>query len=376
MRTYGAHGGEQQLSQYFSSDPRGAVAEAFAFVYRDPECARLFAARSPALEQIDLWDQPLRTGRGWAELLTLVPRLPILQARLFLLVRLRRMELVVAHGFQAALVVWPVALIFRRIRWVYVHRITKSKRGGNFLFRLLYMPFHAVAGNSCAVTASLVPFVSARRLFTLENGLDWRRFEARAVDDLVAPLPEAAGPVIVSVGRLLPHKGQALLIEAFGRLAGRHPGAALWIIGDGPEAESLRADVARSPAAARISMLGARSDVPAVLSLARIFAHASSWEGMSNAVLEGMAAGLPSVVADAPGVSECHQNDVTGMIVARNVEALTAGIDRLLADSDLCTRMGAAARARVRECYSIEANRRRYLELFGRMTGRKLCVES
>jgi len=376
MRTYGAHGGEQQMAQYFACEPRGGVAEAFAFVYRDPECARLFATRAPALEQIDLWGQPLRTGRAWAELLTLVPRLPILQARLFLMVRLRRMELVVTHGFQAALVVWPVAMIFRRIRWVYVHRITKSKRGGNFLFRLLYMPFHAVAGNSCAVTASLVSFVSARRLFTLENGLDWRRFEARAVAGLVAPLPEAAGPVIVSVGRLLPHKGQALLIEAFGRLAGRHPGAALWIIGEGPERDELHARAAASPAAARVIFLGTRSDVPAVLARANIFTHASSWEGMSNAVLEGMAAGLPSVVAAAPGVIECHLNEITGMIVARNAEALTAGLEHLLANPELCTRMGAAARARVREHYSMETNRRRYLELFGRITGRELCVES
>ena len=376
MRTYGTHGGEQQLSQYFGAEPRGRLREAFMFLYRDDECARLFRSRAPALEQSTLWSLPLKPRGAWAEFARPILKLPLLQARFIRFVRRAGAGVCVVHGFQAAVVAWPVAVFHRKIHWVYVHRITKSKRGGNFLFRLLYMPFHAVAGNSCAVTASLVPFVSARRLFTLENGLDWRRFEARAVDDLVAPLPEAAGPVIVSVGRLLPHKGQALLIEAFGRLAGRHPGAALWIIGDGPEAESLRADVARSPAAARISMLGARSDVPAVLSLARIFAHASSWEGMSNAVLEGMAAGLPSVVADAPGVSECHQNDVTGMIVARNVEALTAGIDRLLADSDLCTRMGAAARARVRECYSIEANRRRYLELFGRMTGRKLCVES
>ena len=131
-----------------------------------------------------------------------------------------------------------------------------------------------------------------------------------------------------------------------------------------------------SAAADRICFFGRRSDVPAILARASIFTHASPLEGMSNAVLEGMAAGLPSVVAAAPGVSECHLNEITGMIVARNVEALAAGLEHLLANPELCARMGAAARARVREHYSMETNRRQYLELFGRITGRELCVES
>jgi len=46
MRTYGAHGGEQQLSQYFGAEPRGEVEEVFTFVYRDEVCATLFEARA------------------------------------------------------------------------------------------------------------------------------------------------------------------------------------------------------------------------------------------------------------------------------------------------------------------------------------------
>lgn len=376
MRTYGAHGGEQQLSQYFGAEPAGGVRETFAFLYHDPVCSRLFAERAPGLEQVALLSRDLPTTGAWRELATLLPRLPLLQARFLGLIRRRRPAVCMVHGFQAALVAWPAAVLCRGTAWGYVHRITKAKSGVGAVFRLLYAPFRAVCGNSRAVTDSLAPYTSAERLVTLDNGLDWRRFETRAAAAPAAVLPAAEGPVIVSVGRLLPHKGQAMLVDAFAGIAGRHPAASLWIVGDGSEAAALRAHVAARGLENRVHLLGRREDVPAVLARATIFANASSWEGMSNAVLEGMAAGLPSVVADAPGVTECHADGVTGLVVRRDVEALAAGLDRLLSDADLRARMGAAAREHVRTRYSMEANRQRYLDLFDQLAGRRACAAS
>ncbi|EKV25909.1 glycosyl transferase, group 1 [Caenispirillum salinarum AK4] len=167
-----------------------------------------------------------------------------------------------------------------------------------------------------------------------------------------------------------------MLIDAFAQVADRFPAAALWIAGDGPEAEALKAHVQARNLEGRVHLLGRRNDVPAVLAAADVFANASSWEGMSNAVLEGMAAGLPAVVADAPGVTECHEDGVTGLVVRRDARALADGLARLLADADLRARMGAAARERVRTCYSMEANRQRYLDLFDKLTGRTSCAVS
>jgi glycosyltransferase involved in cell wall biosynthesis len=280
------------------------------------------------------------------------------------------------HGFQGALVAWPAAILCRDVRWGYVHRITKSATGSNPLFRLIYRPFVAMAGNSRAVTASLAPLTTSDRLVTLDNGLDLRRFEVRAAAGVEAPLPLSNGPVLAAVGRLLPHKGQSILIDAFDRIADSFGDASLWIVGDGTEMENLRRRAAASPAAGRIHLLGRREDVPALLARADVFVNASSWEGMSNAVLEGMAAGLPAVVADAPGVTECHIDGVTGFVVARDADSLAASIARLLSDPELRQRMGTAARAHARERYSMEASRLRYLALFGRMTGRVVCAES
>ena len=376
LRTYGAHGGEQQLSQYFGAEPRGDVSDTFVFVYSDRECSKLFARRAPGLDQVELFPAAVATGAAWLELAKLLPLLLFLQLRFFNLIRRRRPPVCIVHGFQGALVAWPAAMVFRKTRWAYVHRITKSAMGSNVLFRLIYRPFDFLAGNSTAVTASLAPLAQSSRLTTLENGLDWRAFEARAKAGMSSPVHKTSGPVIVSVGRLLPHKGQAMIIDAFEMIADKFAEAELWIIGNGVEFDKLGTRAAASHAAKRIHLLGRREDVPAVLMQADIFVNASTWEGMSNAVLEGMAAGLPSVVADAPGVTECHVDEVTGFVVQHNAQELAAGITRLLDDPGLSQRMGDAARLHVHTQYSMEACRKRYLALFGRLTGRNVCAES
>ena len=376
MRTYGAHGGEQQLSQYFGADPRGDVSETFVFVYRDTECSKLFARRAPGLDQVELFPVAVATGAAWCEFVKLLPLLLFLQLRFFSLILRRRPAVCVVHGFQGALVAWPAAMAFRKTRWVYVHRITKSAMGSNRLFRLIYRPFDFLAGNSKAVTASLAPLTGSSRLITLDNGLDWRAFEARAKAGIFSPVHKTSGTVIVSVGRLLPHKGQAMIIDAFDMISNKFAKAELWIVGNGVEFEKLGTRAAASHAAKRIYLLGRREDVPSVLMQADIFVNASIWEGMSNAVLEGMAAGLPSVVVDAPGVTECHVDGITGFVVKYNLQELATGIAKLLEDPGLSQRMGDAALLHVHTQYSMEACRKRYLALFGRLTGRNVCVES
>lgn len=374
MRTYGSHGGEQQLSQYFGAQPHGEIQETFAFVYRDDECAELFRSRALGLVMLNLIPWPVGTGGAWRELFFMLPMLPWLFFRFAWALARHRPEVCVVHGFQAALVVWPSAVLFRRLRWIYVHRIAKSSIGRNRLFRMIYRPYDVVAGNSQAVTASLSSLVEPSRLQALDNGLDLQKFDARA-DLLLAPVPEKKGIVLGVVGRLLPHKGQTFLIEVLERLEAKYSDVTLWIVGDGSDMETLRYRGADLITAGRIHFLGRREDVPAVLQFMDIFVNASSWEGMSNAVLEGMAASLPSVVVDAPGVTECHVQGVTGFIVKRDAEEFALVLSRLLGDANGRKHMGAAARARVKEYYSIEASRKRYLKTFKRLTGRAVCAE-
>jgi glycosyltransferase involved in cell wall biosynthesis len=367
MRTYGPHGGEQQLSQLFGANRCAQIEEIFVFVLRDPDCAALFVQCAPQLAQLSLWPRSQPTGSAWYEFLRLVPRLPLLQWRFWRLLGRLGSEVCVVHGFQAALVAWPAACLRRRIGWAYVHRTTKESSRFGLIFRGLYRPFQVVAGNSRAVMRSLAPYARPDQLVALDNGIDLEKFDCHRQEPLTLAVPQAQGPVLIAVGRLLPSKGQELVVDALALLLPDHPRLMLWIVGEGGARKSLERRMAAQGLQAHVALLGQRSDVPALLRRATVFVNASALEGMSNAVLEGMAAGLPSVVADAPGVSECHVPDVTGLVVNRDPQSLARGVAQLLADPARAQVMGLEARRRVEAVYSIEANRQRYDALYERL---------
>lgn len=363
LRTYGVHGGERQLAQLFRV-PKEGYRECFLFLYRDPDCETLYR-QIGHLVLARLWPFPVRPRYSpWLELVLLLPILPILQAKLIWFLVRNRCRACVVHGFQAALVAWPAAWIFRGIGFAYIHRITKSTAGRNPVFRTIYTPFRVAAGVSRAVTDSLAGLVKPDRLLSLENGIDWR-----AVGDRAEQCRRERGPrtVISTVGRLLPHKGHDLILTGFAEVLAKHVECELWIIGDGTTLSGLKALAAHLGIVEHVRFVGRSEDVPCLLGESHIYVHASEIEGMSNAVLEAMAAGLPSVVMDAPGVTECHVNGETGFVVPRSARALAEKIAELIEQPGLRDRLGAAARERVQRVYSIEANRTRYVELYRRL---------
>ncbi|MBR29842.1 MAG: hypothetical protein CMN77_00915 [Spirochaetaceae bacterium] len=367
MRTYGVHGGEQQLSQLFGANKNPTFKECFCFVFKDSSCEGLFSQRAPELETRVLTQREQKTGTAWPELYQLLPRLPILQFRLWRLLRGSNFDACIVHGFQAALVAWPLAFFMRNLPFVYVHRATKESTRWDSVFRVLYRPFKFVAGNSDAVMQSLAKYTQSEKLLTLNNGIDLHRFDERSKQRTEGLEAEVGGMTLIAVGRLIPHKGQSLLIQSMIKLAAEYPRLSLWIVGDGVERQNLSRLIKEARLHSRVILLGQRSDVPSLLNSAHIFVNASDREGMSNAVLEGMAASLPSVVADAPGVSECHISGVTGLVVDRTPDGLVKGIRALLEDKKMAREMGRAARTRVEEMYSIEANRNAFYELYKRL---------
>jgi len=153
----------------------------------------------------------------------------------------------VVHGFQAALIAWPTALLLRKTKWIYMHRITKARTKAALVFKVLYWPFHVVAGNSQSVARSLAPLTSGSKLLTLDNGINLERFDRSAIVGDMNELPCDTRKVIVSVGRLLPQKGQSMLIDAFDLVAARYEDVSLLIIGDGPMRKHLQEQISDSP---------------------------------------------------------------------------------------------------------------------------------
>lgn len=164
----------------------------------------------------------------------------------------------------------------------------------------------------------------------------------------------AAGKRVGSVGRLVREKNYPLLIRAVAGI----PGAELVLVGDGP----LRGELTGA------QLLGARADIPELLGGFDVFAMSSSTEGMSIALLEAMAAGCPIVVTAVGGNTQLIEHGVTGLVVPPDDEpALRTAIARLLDDRALAGRLGAAARAKAREHYSVAGMTRRYEELWRRL---------
>tara|TARA_B100000674_G_scaffold151632_2_gene120757 strand:- start:26383 stop:27498 length:1116 start_codon:yes stop_codon:yes gene_type:complete len=370
MRTYGVNGGEQQLSQLFAANSNEKLNENFAFLFKDDECAELFRKRSKRLQQITFSQRSQRAGLAWSEFFLLLPYLIFFQWRLWRVLKNRNIDICVVHGFQAALVAWPIAMMYRDIGWAYVHRTTKKVSRLKKIFRLLYAPFNVVAGNSQSVVSSLHPYTDVSKLLALENGINLHEFDA-AAQNITENLPLKRGDILISVGRLIPSKGHLMLLEALSNIIDNYPNTKLWIVGEGPEREVLEYEIRKKELVDHVVLLGRRRDVPAVLAKASIYVSASEWEGMSNAVLEGMASGLPAVVGDAPGVSECHIDGVTGLIVDRNPEALAQGVCELLGNQSLAASLGKHSRAHVGEKYSIWASRRRYDTLYDVLLGVK-----
>ncbi|MFM9047372.1 MAG: glycosyltransferase, partial [Cyanobium sp.] len=185
----------------------------------------------------------------------------------------------------------------------------------------------------------------------------WRRLEL-----LPNPLAKGLGPKeqaftverkheLLAVARLVHQKGLDLLIQAFARQ--REPAQQGWrlvLVGDGPERHNLEELALREGVADRVVFEGFQANPSSYMARGSIFVLYSRFEGMPNALLEAMAAGLPVIVSDAsPGPLEMVEHGVHGLVVPTDdVDALAMALSRLMADPVLRQRLGEASRARLR----------------------------
>ena len=158
-------------------------------------------------------------------------------------------------------------------------------------------------------------------------------------------------PELLAVARLVPQKGLDLLIRAFASLhESVRSGWRIVLVGDGPERGALEALAQQQGIRDQVVFEGFQSDPLRYMQRASIFTLPSRFEGMPNALLEAMAAGLPSVVSDAsPGPLEMVCDGRQGLVVPNeNIEALAAALQQLMRDQRLRERMGMEARTTLR----------------------------
>lgn len=244
------------------------------------------------------------------------------------------------------------------------------------LVRRLYRPFvtHYVA-LSAHIQAYLEEGVgvAAERVTRLCNGVDTLRF--RPTDggqrELVAGSPfDADGLCLIgTIGRLQAVKDQLNLVRAFALFGQRAPLLAervrLVIVGDGPLRPAVEAEIARAGITDRVWLAGERHDVPEMLRGLDVFVLPSRAEGISNAILEAMACGLPVIATAVGGNPELVVPGVTGALVpADDSAALADALVRYAADEAMARAQGRAARRLAENEYSIDGMVGRYAALY------------
>ena len=217
---------------------------------------------------------------------------------------------------------------------------------------------HCILVNATAVRARLRTGGHGRRqIAVIRNGVDVDRFAPRPFDARLRSslgLPPRA-PLVVAVSRLNPMKGIDDFLEAAALLAGRFPEARFVIVGDGSSRRELEAQTRMLGLLERVVFTGTRLDVETILAQAAISVAPSLSEGLSNVVLESMAAGLPVVATRVGGTPEILDDGVTGLLVPPcDALALAGAIGRLLGDEALALRLGAAARTRAVHHFSAQ----------------------
>jgi glycosyltransferase involved in cell wall biosynthesis len=187
------------------------------------------------------------------------------------------------------------------------------------------------------------------RLPIVHCGVDPSRFAAR-------PRPDEGPPRVLCVGRLVPDKGQALLIRTVAELRSRDVPVELVLVGDGPQRAELEQLAAELGVADDVVFAGAvgQDRIRDHLAACDVFCLPSFAEGVPVSLMEAMAMERPVVTTRIMGIPELVQHEISGRLVPPGrVDALVAALSDLLADEELRRRMGEAGRARVVEEYDI-----------------------
>ena len=205
-----------------------------------------------------------------------------------------------------------------------------------------------------------------------------RVFNGVAVDGFAPRVSAGAVPRIVSVGRSVEKKGFPDLIEACRILRERGRTFECAIIGGGPLDTILQTRIERANLAGIVQLLGPRpqGEVRELLASSQVFALASvpeSGGGSDNlptVIAEAMLAGMPVVSTRIAGIPEMVADGESGFLVPpKDPAALAAGIEKLLADPALATRLGARGRDLAVEKFAIEKTTRALKHLLVRRCG-------
>jgi glycosyltransferase involved in cell wall biosynthesis len=291
--------------------------------------------------------------------------------------REHRVDVLQAYFLDSAYFAVPLA------RWCGVPRVVRVRnnlgywltRRHRLLNRLTNRFVDATLTNTEAGKWALIAEgLPAERVAVLGNGVDVDRFAGFPAPFAIGPSPPAPLPSgergvrhvrVGCVANLRPVKNIDGLMRVARRVGNQFSNVVFEVAGDGEQRAELERLHAELKLGDRFVLRGSVADVPGFLRTLDVAVLPSHSEGMSNALLESMAAGR-AIVATAVGANpELIRDGEHGLIVPPGDEpALADAIGRLLADPPLAARLGAAARRRVEAEYGRDAIRRRFEDFY------------
>lgn len=188
------------------------------------------------------------------------------------------------------------------------------------------------------------------KLRVVRCGIDVRIFRPPGPRDPSGPLR------VLTVARLTPGKGHALLLEALATLRDDGIHAAVTFVGDGPEREALERLADELRLDVRFAGAVGQDELVAYYEDAQLFCLPTLAEGLGVVLLEAMACGLPVVSTRVMGVPEVVDEGETGLLASPGrIDSLAAAIELLAVAPELRERMGRAGSRRVREEFGLGA---------------------
>lgn len=151
---------------------------------------------------------------------------------------------------------------------------------------------------------------------------------------------------IVCTARLAPEKNQKLLINAFNKIKNKYPDYSLEIYGEGPEKENLQNLINTLSLNSRVKLMGRQKNIIDCIKSAAVFVLPSNSEGMSNALLEAMALGIPCIATDSPigGSAIIIDNNINGLLIPMEDEDIMASaIEKIINDEVFAKKISSEA---------------------------------
>lgn len=249
----------------------------------------------------------------------------------------------------------PVVISSRRDLGSWWWYTPRNKR----ILRYVQSLSNFVVGNSKAVRDFLIneDGLDPAKIRVILNGIDAASYcRDRGHRRVLFPSIREDDILIAVVANMnVPTKGHQDLIEAARRVCKEHPKVRFVLIGDGCERSKIERRIAELDLQQYFMFLGRRTDVPQLLSCCDLSVLPSWAEGLPNAVIESLAAGLPVVATRVGGIPEIIEDGESGVLVPpHDPDSLASALLRVLNSPDLAQQLSCAGRNKVQMVFSFE----------------------